>query len=144
MTRNHRGAQPIAAPTAPTNAHRFIVVISRIHQLRDLMNKQRCKGMRWPTSCIDVAFPPESDIDGLERDPVGSRAVRLLSPRIEDHNLRAMSAPENGRDMVGDRLAPLPRSAMVPAVEVQLHSDLVILARLSQALTGARAVPLAA
>jgi len=49
---------------------------------------------------VVVAFPPESDIDGLERDPVGSRAVRLLSPRIEDHNLRAMSAPENGRDMV--------------------------------------------
>lgn len=31
-----------------------------------------------------------------------------------------MSAPDNGRDMVGDLIAPLPRSAMVPAVQAVL------------------------
>ena len=44
----------------------------------------------------------------------------LAGPRIKDHNLRTMSGPEDGRDMVGDLLAPLPRSAMVPAVQAVL------------------------
>jgi hypothetical protein len=34
----------------------------------------------WGQLRVPVVFPPESDIDGLERDLVGSRAVRLLSP----------------------------------------------------------------
>jgi hypothetical protein len=34
--------------------------------------------------------------------------------------VQAMSVPENGRDMVGDLLAPLPRAAMVPGIQAVL------------------------
>ena len=71
------------------DSHRFMVVISRIHQLRDLRTSKRSKGMRWRPPCIDVVLPPKRDSDPLRRESDRTAACRgrwiLLSPAGGKH-----------------------------------------------------------
>src|SRR5438105_1268682 len=45
---------------------------------------------------------------------------KVAGPRDKDHNPGAMTLPYDGRDMVGDLFAPLPRAALVLPVQAVL------------------------